>query len=76
MLKERKQPICLYDNKLLSFQLNKSMRERVEPSMSFMEKTRYEMEHEEELLAERLAKLKEIREMKDRGETPTDYSSK
>ena len=44
--------------------------------MSFMEKTRYEMEHEKELLAERLAKLKEIREMKERGETPTDYSSK
>ena len=52
------------------------MRERVKPSMSFMERARYELEHEEALLAERLAKLKEIREMKDRGEIPTDYSSK
>lgn len=58
------------------FSNNEIMRERVKPSMSFMEKTRYELEHEDELLAERLAKLKEIREMKGRGETPTDYSSK
>lgn len=44
--------------------------------MTFLERLRYEEEHEEELLAERLAKLKKIREMKERGETPTDYSSK
>lgn len=45
----------------------KFMRERVKPSMSWMEKTRYELEHEEELLAERLAKLKEIRRKKQEG---------
>lgn len=54
----------------------KIMRERVKPSMTFLERLRYEEEHEEELLAERLKKLKKIREMKERGETPTDYSSK
>ena len=35
--------------------------------MSFMEKTRYEMEHEEELLAAKLAELKEIRQKKQEG---------
>lgn len=44
--------------------------------MSWMTKTRYELDHEDELLAERLAQLKKIRERKERRETPTDYSSK
>ena len=40
------------------------MRERKKPSQSWMERTRYELEHEDELLAERQERLKEIREMK------------
>ena len=40
------------------------MRERKKPSQSWMERTRYEFEHEDELLTERLEKLKEIRHHK------------
>ena len=37
------------------------MRERKKPSQSWMGKTRYEFEHEDELLAERLELLNDIR---------------
>ena len=40
------------------------MRERKKPSQSWMEKTRYEFEHEDELLAERLELLNDIRTKK------------
>ena len=52
------------------------MRERKKPSQSWVARTRYELEHEAELLAERLAMLKEIRQKKERGETLPSYSSK
>ena len=42
------------------------MRIRKKPAMSWLEKSRYELEHHEELLATRLAKLKEIRNLKDK----------
>lgn len=37
------------------------MRERKKPEQSWVEKTRYELEHAEELLADRIAKVKELR---------------
>lgn len=37
------------------------MRERKKPSQSWMERTRYELEHKDELLAEKIEKLKDIR---------------
>ena len=40
------------------------MRERKKPSQSWIERSKYEIENEDRLLAERQERLKEIREMK------------
>ena len=40
------------------------MRERKKPSQSWMERTRYEFEHEDELLAKRIELLNDIRKKK------------
>ena len=40
------------------------MKERKKPSQSWIERSKYEIENEEKLLAERAEQLKKIREMK------------
>ena len=40
------------------------MRERKKPSPSWMERTRYEFEHQDELLAKRIELLNDIRKKK------------
>ena len=40
------------------------MKERKKPSRSWIERSKYEIENEDRLLAERAKQLKEIREMK------------
>lgn len=40
------------------------MRERKKPSQSWLERSKYEIENEDRLLAERQEQLKKIREMK------------
>ena len=41
------------------------MRERKKPSQSWMERSKYEIENEDRLLAERLEKVREIRKKKE-----------
>lgn len=42
------------------------MRKRNKPAESWLARTKYELEHHEEILAERLAQLKEIRQLKNK----------
>lgn len=42
------------------------MRKRNKPAESWLARTKYELEHHEEILATKLAQLKEIRQLKNK----------